>query len=179
MTFLIVAKIMITMIKVGLSNLQFVDLNSTRNLFVLGFSIFFSLVIMMMITIMSMMTMMQVMMMMMALVVLIMKIMAMTMTAFVIVIVIVTTVSSHSLAFFPLSLQTNIGFPHQVLPQWIKKHQDVELTGIAGFDQILKVSLFATNIQFSQTGPELFCSWDQIFGFFRCCSRPQCLLAEC
>ena len=30
---------------VGLSNLQFVDLNSTRNLFVLGFSIFFSLVI--------------------------------------------------------------------------------------------------------------------------------------
>ena len=29
---------------VGLSNLQFVDLNSTRNLFVLGFSIFFSLV---------------------------------------------------------------------------------------------------------------------------------------
>ena len=31
-------------IKVGLSNLQFVDLNSTRNLFVLGFSLFFSLV---------------------------------------------------------------------------------------------------------------------------------------
>ena len=30
---------------VGLSNLQFVDLNSTRNLFVLGFSIFFSLVL--------------------------------------------------------------------------------------------------------------------------------------
>ena len=30
--------------QVGLSNLQFVDLNSTRNLFVLGFSIFFSLV---------------------------------------------------------------------------------------------------------------------------------------
>eukprot|EP00090_Calanus_glacialis_P008365 TRINITY_DN16685_c0_g1_i3.p1 TRINITY_DN16685_c0_g1~~TRINITY_DN16685_c0_g1_i3.p1 ORF type:complete len:575 (-),score=125.95 TRINITY_DN16685_c0_g1_i3:271-1995(-) len=30
---------------VGLSNLQFVDLNSTRNLFVLGFSIFFSLVV--------------------------------------------------------------------------------------------------------------------------------------
>ena len=29
---------------VGLSNLQFIDLNSTRNLFVLGFSIFFSLV---------------------------------------------------------------------------------------------------------------------------------------
>jgi nucleobase transporter 1/2 len=29
---------------VGLSNLQFVDLNSTRNLFVLGFSLFFSLV---------------------------------------------------------------------------------------------------------------------------------------
>jgi len=29
---------------VGLSNLQFVDLNSTRNLFVLGFSIFFGLV---------------------------------------------------------------------------------------------------------------------------------------
>ena len=29
---------------VGLSNLQFVDLNSTRNLFVIGFSIFFSLV---------------------------------------------------------------------------------------------------------------------------------------
>ena len=28
---------------VGLSNLQFVDLNSTRNLFVLGFSLFFSL----------------------------------------------------------------------------------------------------------------------------------------
>ena len=28
---------------VGLSNLQFVDLNSTRNLFVLGFSFFFSL----------------------------------------------------------------------------------------------------------------------------------------
>jgi len=58
-------------IAVGLSNLQFVDLNSTRNLFVLGFSIFFSL----------------------------------------------------------------------VLPQWIKKHQDVELTGSAGFDQILKVLL--------------------------------------
>merc|ERR1712130_137074 len=32
-------------IAVGLSNLQFVDLNSTRNLFVLGFSIFFSLVL--------------------------------------------------------------------------------------------------------------------------------------
>ena len=32
-------------IQVGLSNLQFVDLNSTRNLFVLGFSIFFSLVL--------------------------------------------------------------------------------------------------------------------------------------
>ena len=30
---------------VGLSNLQFVDLNSPRNLFVLGFSIFFSLVL--------------------------------------------------------------------------------------------------------------------------------------
>ena len=30
---------------VGLSNLQFVDLNSTRNLFVLGFSIFFALVL--------------------------------------------------------------------------------------------------------------------------------------
>merc|ERR1719228_2123519 len=30
---------------VGLSNLQFIDLNSTRNLFVLGFSIFFSLVL--------------------------------------------------------------------------------------------------------------------------------------
>ena len=29
---------------VGLSNLQFVNLNSTRNLFVLGFSIFFALV---------------------------------------------------------------------------------------------------------------------------------------
>ena len=52
--------------KVGLSNLQFVDLNSTRNLFVLGFSLFFSLVRMMMmvltmmvvITMMLMMTMM-------------------------------------------------------------------------------------------------------------------------
>ena len=32
-------------IAVGLSNLQFVDLNSTRNLFVLGFSIFFALVL--------------------------------------------------------------------------------------------------------------------------------------
>jgi len=31
-------------IAVGLSNLQFVDLNSTRNLFVLGFSLFFGLV---------------------------------------------------------------------------------------------------------------------------------------
>lgn len=30
---------------VGLSNLQFVDLNSSRNLFVLGFSIFFGLVL--------------------------------------------------------------------------------------------------------------------------------------
>merc|ERR1712198_16602 len=30
---------------VGLSNLQFVDLNSTRNLFILGFSLFFSLVL--------------------------------------------------------------------------------------------------------------------------------------
>ena len=30
---------------VGLSNMQFVDLNSTRNLFVLGFSIFMGLVI--------------------------------------------------------------------------------------------------------------------------------------
>ena len=30
---------------VGLSNLQFVDLNSTRNLFVLGFSIFIGLVV--------------------------------------------------------------------------------------------------------------------------------------
>ena len=30
---------------VGLSNLQFVDLNSTRNLFVLGFSLFFALVL--------------------------------------------------------------------------------------------------------------------------------------
>ena len=30
---------------VGLSNLQFVDLNSTRNLFVLGFSTFFGLVL--------------------------------------------------------------------------------------------------------------------------------------
>jgi len=30
---------------VGLSNLQFVDLNSPRNLLVLGFSIFFSLVL--------------------------------------------------------------------------------------------------------------------------------------
>ena len=29
---------------VGLSNLQFVDLNSTRNLFVVGFSMFFGLV---------------------------------------------------------------------------------------------------------------------------------------
>jgi xanthine/uracil permease len=29
---------------VGLSNLQFVDMNSTRNLIVLGFSIFFGLV---------------------------------------------------------------------------------------------------------------------------------------
>ena len=29
---------------VGLSNLQFVDLNSTRNLFVIGFSLFFALV---------------------------------------------------------------------------------------------------------------------------------------
>ena len=29
---------------VGLSSLQFVDLNSTRNLFILGFSIFFGLV---------------------------------------------------------------------------------------------------------------------------------------
>ena len=29
---------------VGLSNLQFVDLNSTRNLFVVGFSLFFALV---------------------------------------------------------------------------------------------------------------------------------------
>ena len=35
---------LISNIQVGLSNLQFVDLNSTRNLFVLGFSIFFSLV---------------------------------------------------------------------------------------------------------------------------------------
>ena len=31
-------------IAVGLSNLQFVDLNSTRNLFVLGFSLFFAMV---------------------------------------------------------------------------------------------------------------------------------------
>jgi hypothetical protein len=30
---------------VGLSNLQFVDLNSTRNLFILGFSMFMALVI--------------------------------------------------------------------------------------------------------------------------------------
>ena len=30
---------------VGLSNLQFVDMNSSRNLFILGFSIFFGLVI--------------------------------------------------------------------------------------------------------------------------------------
>jgi len=30
---------------VGLSNLQFVDLNSSRNLFVLGFSIFFGMVL--------------------------------------------------------------------------------------------------------------------------------------
>ena len=30
---------------VGLSNLQFVDLNSTRNLFVIGFSLFFAMVI--------------------------------------------------------------------------------------------------------------------------------------
>lgn len=30
---------------VGLSNLQFVDLNSSRNLFVLGFSIFFGLML--------------------------------------------------------------------------------------------------------------------------------------
>lgn len=30
---------------VGLSNLQFIDLNSSRNLFVLGFSIFFGLVL--------------------------------------------------------------------------------------------------------------------------------------
>ena len=29
---------------VGLSNLQFVDLNSSRNLFILGFSLFFGLV---------------------------------------------------------------------------------------------------------------------------------------
>ena len=29
---------------VGLSNLQFVDLNSTRNLFVIGFSLFFAMV---------------------------------------------------------------------------------------------------------------------------------------
>jgi len=56
---------------VGLSNLQFIDLNSTRNLFVLGFSIFFSL----------------------------------------------------------------------VLPQWMKKHPELVLTGSAEFDQILKVLL--------------------------------------
>ena len=30
---------------VGLSNLQFINLNSTRNLFILGFSIFFALVL--------------------------------------------------------------------------------------------------------------------------------------
>ena len=34
-----------TIAGVGLSNLQFVDLNSTRNLFVLGFSMFMSLVV--------------------------------------------------------------------------------------------------------------------------------------
>ena len=33
-----------TIAAVGLSNLQFVDLNSTRNLFVLGFSMFMALV---------------------------------------------------------------------------------------------------------------------------------------
>ena len=33
-----------TIAAVGLSNLQFVDLNSTRNLFVLGFSMFIGLV---------------------------------------------------------------------------------------------------------------------------------------
>lgn len=30
---------------IGLSNLQFVDMNSSRNLFVLGFSLFFGLVL--------------------------------------------------------------------------------------------------------------------------------------
>jgi len=58
-------------IAVGLSNLQFVDLNSTRNLFVLGFSLFFAL----------------------------------------------------------------------VLPQWMKKQQDLVLTGALELDQILKVLL--------------------------------------
>jgi len=56
---------------VGLSNLQFVNLNSTRNLFILGFSIFFSL----------------------------------------------------------------------VLPQWIKTHRDLTLTGVNELDQIIKVLL--------------------------------------
>ena len=84
----------------------------------------------------------------------------------------------------PLSLQTNIG-PHQVLPQWIKKHQDVELTGSAGFDQILKVSLFATKVEFFQVGPGLFScvvfdhQRSDFVGFCRFCLRPQCLLAEC
>ena len=30
--------------------------------------------------------------------------------------------------------------PHQVLPQWIKKQKNVQLTGLAELDQILKVS---------------------------------------
>ena len=73
---------------VGLSNLQFIDLNSTRNLFVLGFSIFFSLV-----------------------------------------------------HIDRITLEVNKNTFWQVLPQWMKKHPELVLTGSAEFDQILKVLL--------------------------------------
>ena len=118
------------MVKVGLSNLQFVDLNSTRNLFVLGFSIFFSLV-----TIIIMTTMM----------------MLMMITAMMATVGVPKITFSHfmyfNLAVYVLHASLNIGF--QVLPQWIKKQEDMELTGLAELDQILKVSFQS---KFSQPG---------------------------
>ena len=112
-------------IKVGLSNLQFVDLNSTRNLFVLGFSLFFSLV-----------------------------------SGhhhddldhddhddeddrddddhnYHLHCSLLVFQNYHNLT---ASIWNIIPPTTQVLPQWIKKQGNVQLTGLAELDQILKVS---------------------------------------
>ena len=57
--------------------------------------------------------------------------------------------NSHPLTFSTPILQYRLNIVLEVLPQWIKKQEGVQLTGIAELDQILKVAPY---FKFSQIG---------------------------